>query len=469
MARPSRWMQFANNFNAMNSTLNQAFQKYEIGKINKQEFEDDDGNALEGDALSRARTDAMAGVYEKYGDAEKAMSLRAKGAELEGLMRTNRIGAATEDSQIYVQGEGAVQKLNSGIAANNASTAASNASTRLSNLQTENLQREVDYRDTLNNVLTSVGQMEFESEKDENAYLIKALKEANLPPETRQAALKSVMEFGSTAIALESQQIVAGAEKAIRKGNFVDWYNQEVADGFQLAVETVDGVTTAYATGDDGERRVVTRAEGTEGNAMVLNTLFQQVKDPANILGAAVDNLAYKQSKATLEQTKTKTDTMVSGMAVDAAQIERIASQINVDVAQVQNIQSQIGLRSAQALQVAAETQQLGVKTEKLQAEINNINSLISSRGIQDSLNAANVELVGANVALAKQKLVIQDPNREMSAPERQKFLETNFSKIVGQMYAVDPNTTAAQIDAARVAYFGAMTPEGVSHSEDEE
>ena len=300
MARPSRWMQFANNFNAMNSTLNQAFQKYEIGKINKQEFEDDDGNALEGDALARARTDAMAGVYEKYGDAEKAMSLRSKGAELEGLMRSNRIGAATEDSQIYVQGEGAVKKLNSGIAANNAATAASEASTRLSNLQADSAQQTIDYNNTLNSVLTNVGNMEFESEADENAYLVRALKEANLPPETRQAALKSVMEFGSTAIALESQQIVAGAEKAIRKGNFVDWYNQEVADGFQLAVETVDGVTTAYAVGDDGERRVVTRGEGEDG-ALMVHTLFKQVQEPG------MSKCRYRQPSQA-EQGDTRTD-----------------------------------------------------------------------------------------------------------------------------------------------------------------
>ncbi len=43
MARPSRWMQFTKNFNAMSQTFDDAFKNYEINKIKKQDyFEDED-------------------------------------------------------------------------------------------------------------------------------------------------------------------------------------------------------------------------------------------------------------------------------------------------------------------------------------------------------------------------------------------------------------------------------------------
>ncbi len=113
MARPSRWMQFTQNFNAMNSTMNDAFKKYETGKASKADYygdeEDDEGNKIKltGNALQSAKNNAMANIYEKYGDNEGAMKLRKSNEELQGLMRNNRIGDATELDQIYVQGKGA--------------------------------------------------------------------------------------------------------------------------------------------------------------------------------------------------------------------------------------------------------------------------------------------------------------------------------------------------------------------------
>ena len=113
MARPSRWMQFTQNFNAMNSTMNDAFKKYETGKASKSEdyFSDEldeEGNKvrLTGNDLKFAKNNAIADIYDKYGDQEGAMKLRTGNEELQGLMRNNRIGKATEADQIYIQGKG---------------------------------------------------------------------------------------------------------------------------------------------------------------------------------------------------------------------------------------------------------------------------------------------------------------------------------------------------------------------------
>ena len=110
-----------------------------------------------------------------------------------------------------------------------------------------------------------------------------------------------------------------------------------------------------------------------------------------------------------------------------------------------------------------------GLKQEKLKADIDNVRSQIKSRGLQDGLTEQNIALVGANVAIAKQNLMLEDPNREMTERERQEFLDKQFGSIVGRLFAADPETSDQTVMKARNAFYAAMTPEGVSHSEDEE
>lgn len=133
MARQSRWQQFANNFNAVYGTFNDAFQNIESARVMRQEFTDDAGNPLEGSALDRARYSALADIRTKYGDAAGGLALRANQAALESNTFNNDLNAATREQQTYLRGDGAVAGLNSEINARNASAAASMASANRTN------------------------------------------------------------------------------------------------------------------------------------------------------------------------------------------------------------------------------------------------------------------------------------------------------------------------------------------------
>lgn len=133
MARPSRWQQFANNFNAVYGTFNDAFQNIESTRVMRQEFTDDAGNPMTGSALDRARYSALADIRTKYGDAAGGLALRANQAALESNTFNNDLNAATRDQQTYLRGDGAVAGLNSEINSRNASAAASMASANRTN------------------------------------------------------------------------------------------------------------------------------------------------------------------------------------------------------------------------------------------------------------------------------------------------------------------------------------------------
>lgn len=409
MARPSRWQQFANNFNAMKGTLDTAFKQYDINKVNKQEFLDDQGNALEGDALSRARTDALAGVYEKWGDAEGALNLRAKGAELEGLMRSNRIGAATEQDQIYIQGAGARANLDSGIAANRASAGASAARARLSNLEAEGIINQRNFDNTLRGIMTEAGTMEFDSPDDENNWVTSRIRAADIPMAMKTSALTALNEFGSANLALESAAITRAANEALQGGlpTFADWYNTEIADGFQLelATDPDSGRVTAYAVtgeGDNVRRSEIASGEGDGAEMQILNSLYSQVTSPGNILGAAVDNLAYRRSQteaAAAERGLEKTDAEIEGIRARTA-----------------DTRSQTNWRE-------------GPLAEQTQAEIDNIRSQIQARGISSSLDNARIELIAEQVAQIKSEL---DPNRRLTQQE----IDREWASFAGRMAA---------------------------------
>ena len=289
MARPSRWMQFTQNFNAMNSTMNDAFKKYETGKASKSEDYygdevDDEGNKvkLTGNALKSAKNNAMADVYDKYGDVEGAMKMRTGNEKLQGLMRDNRIGTATEASRIQVEGKGAVSAQNAGIGASNAATGASEASTRLSTLQSDAAELAATRDTEMNSIFTSVGEQEFESDEDETAFLIDALGKSKLPPDMRNQALIAAKTFGSTGLAMESDRLVNLAGKAMQGGvsSFEKFYNNEISDGGTLDIVQEDGNTVAYVItgeGEDQTREVLFTGKGETGQMEVLNSLYQSV------------------------------------------------------------------------------------------------------------------------------------------------------------------------------------------------
>jgi hypothetical protein len=368
MARPSRWMQFTENFNAMNSTMNDAFKKYETGKASKSEdyFEDKpdaEGNQirLTGNKLQKAKNDAMAGIYEKYGDTDGAAKMRTDSATLEGLA---------------------------------AQTRASNAATTASELQSANLTRDNGYNDTIKAVLADVGKQEFGSQKEEDAYLLKALGGADLPPAMRNTALASVREFGGQALAMESDRLVAGAKESMRGGlgQFTDWYNNEVADGATVEYDTTDGVTTIYAVtgeGEDQKRVEIGRGEGEGGELQAANMLFARVQDPSTVMGAAMDNLAYRKTKqdATLKDQEIKEGT------------------INLDTLAEEN----------------------GLKVDVLQAQLADLKERTKQAGISGQLNQSQMGYLAAQTAQIKFNM---DPDRRLTRSE----IDKEWAKFTAKM-----------------------------------
>jgi hypothetical protein len=391
MARPSRWMQFTENFNAMNSTMNDAFKKYETGKASKSEdyFEDKpdaEGNQirLTGNKLQKAKNDAMAGIYEKYGDTDGAAKMRTDSATLEGLA---------------------------------AQTRASNAATTASELQSANLTRDNGYNDTIKAVLADVGKQEFGSQKEEDAYLLKALGGADLPPAMRNTALASVREFGGQALAMESDRLVAGAKESMRGGlgQFTDWYNNEVADGATVEYDTTDGVTTIYAVtgeGEDQKRVEIGRGEGEGGELQAANMLFARVQDPSTVMGAAMDNLAYRKTKqdATLKDQEIKEGT------------------INLDTLAEEN----------------------GLKVDVLQAQLADLKEQTKQRGISGQLNDKQMGYLAAQTAQIKFNM---DPDRRLTRSE----IDKEWAKFTAKMAI---NFSDEEIRGMQSMFYDSLTDE---------
>lgn len=399
MARPSRWMQFTQNFNAMNSTMNDAFKKYETGKASKSEDyyadeDDDDGNKvkLTGNDLKFAKNNAIADIYDKYGDQEGAMKLRTGNEELQGLMRNNRIGKATEADQTYIQGAGGRSKLDAGIAASNAAAGASDAASALSGYQLENLQFQRDRDDKLTSIFTGMGAQEFETDADETAYIVNQLQESGLPPNMINQGVEAFKTFGSNKIAMESDRLTRAAGNAMRGGvtAFENFYNNEISDGGMLDIVQEDGNTVAYVMtgeGEDQTREVLYTGKGETGQMEVLNSLYQSVKSPGEILEASVQNLSFKQGQATLGKTDAETALLgsrklseMSSTEVDKMQkgyVKAKTDEIKAKLKEMDGLglgaQQEIALEGMAALQRSAEfiaLSQQGELGAVMQAEI---------------------------------------------------------------------------------------------------
>ena len=386
MARPSRWMQFTQNFNAMNFTMNDAFKKYETGKASKSEDYfadelDDEGNKvkLSGNDLKFAKNNAIADIYDKYGDQEGAMKLRTGNEELQGLMRNNRIGKATEADQIYIQGEGGRAKLDAGIGASNAAASASQAASDLSEYQRENLERQRTRDDTLTSIFAGMGEQEFETDADETAYIVNQLQDSGLPPNMINQGIEAFKTFGSNKIAMESDRLTRAAGEAMRGGvtAFEKFYNSEVSDGGTLDIVQEDGNTVAYVMTGEGEnqtREVLYTGKGETGQMEVLNSLYQSVKSPGEILESAVQNLSFKQGQADLDKTGAETALLGSRKLSEMSQQEinemqsgyigAKTEQIRAQIEEMGGIglgkQQEIAMEGLAAMQRSAEFQALG-------------------------------------------------------------------------------------------------------------
>ncbi len=206
MARKSKWQNFAANFKAMNDTVTDFGKTVEVGRANKKDYFEEDGKTkLTGDALDTARNRALADIYTKYGDAEGGLALRKSGAELQGLNRTNRIGAATEDATIYAQGEGLIKSTDALINQRNAAANASNASGDVSRFELENLQSARAASDAVTKIFTDLGSVELDEGQSETDWVVNQLTNNEaIPLAQRQQAVAAFRQFGAEAIGAES-------------------------------------------------------------------------------------------------------------------------------------------------------------------------------------------------------------------------------------------------------------------------
>ena len=202
---------------------------------------------------------------------------------------------------------------------------------------------------------------------------------------------------------MESDRLVAGAQKSMRGGlgQFTDWYNKEVADGASVEYDTTDGVTTIYAVTGEGEdqRRVeIGRGEGEGGEMQAANMLFARVQDPSTVMGAAMDNLAYRKSKQE-EKAGEQQSTL------NQQEIEK--GEINLDTLAEEN----------------------GLKVDVLQAELAAIKERTKQAGISGQLNQSQMVYLAAQTAQINNNM---DPDRRLSMSEIDKEWAKFTAKMVG-------------------------------------
>jgi hypothetical protein len=432
MAKRSKWQQFADNFDAMNSTMNKGFSAYEINKLKKQDFfedeMDDDGNVigqkqLEGDALRMKQSSGIADIYDKYGMTDQASKMRVDSATLKGLQDTNSFNDLTVEDR--------AKKLR-------LENSKAETDQRLAGLQADAAEVTANDRKEVARITADAGKQEFGSQKEENAWLIDAFKNSGLSPKERTNSLKSIREFGAEAIAVEADRITQGATAAMREGlpGLTNYYNSQIADGQNLQIdEGEDGSMVAFlqsGTGENIKRTEIARGEGEDAGMQLQNSLFGMISDPSDVMGAAVKNLAYRQSRANLDKTQTDTKQGKKNIELTDSRIGEIAANVDLKEAQVQQIASSIKVDDARTLQIVAETTKAGVAIDKIQAEIKNINGQTANLGLKGQLDQAQVANLAAKTAQIKFNM---DPDRPLTRSEADKEWASYMAKLMAMGY----------------------------------
>jgi len=129
MARKSRWANFAESFNGTYGTLNNAFRNVQMGRAMSADYNDDEGNALTGDALDRARYKALADIETRYGRPTEGLALRSNQAALQATNFENDLNVELRPELLRQRGvlqSGEIESrigLNDANAYNSTSTA----------------------------------------------------------------------------------------------------------------------------------------------------------------------------------------------------------------------------------------------------------------------------------------------------------------------------------------------------------
>jgi len=387
MARKSAWADFSDNFNSVNSTLNSAFTKFETGKIKKKDYFGEDGTTrLEGDALIDAQQTDIANVMEKYGDTTGARQLRTDNVTLKGLMSDNRVKKETEQSRIDESAAG-VQLRQAQIGQANAAAAASNAQTTGLGLSNQAAQNQLNNDATMTDIFARAGAIEFESDEAQTAWMVDQFQNSNLPIAQQTEGLRALGEFGAEKLGLESARLITKLGKAIPKGvEAVEaFYNNEITDGAQLDIVEEDGTTVAYLITGEGEgqsRQVMYSADGETGKQQVMNYLMQQVKDPANLMSAVVDNLDAAKKVADVDNTEAGTGKTKADTDYVNATVGLVGKQIAQTVAKTDQVISATSLIDQQTF---TELQQQGktfAATALLEAQTDAIEAKIADGGV---------------------------------------------------------------------------------------
>lgn len=104
MARQSRWANFADSFGGVYGTLNSAFRNIQMGRAMNAEYKDDQGNALTGDALDKARYSALADIETRYGRAAEGLALRSNQAALQATNFENDLNVEIRPELVRQRG-----------------------------------------------------------------------------------------------------------------------------------------------------------------------------------------------------------------------------------------------------------------------------------------------------------------------------------------------------------------------------
>lgn len=125
MARKSRWASFADSFNGVYGSLTTAARSVQMGQAMRADYNDEEGNALTGDALDSARYKALADIETRYGRPAEGLALRSNQASLEATNFDNNLNVELRPELLRQRGT-----LQSGLMeaqTNNANASAANS------------------------------------------------------------------------------------------------------------------------------------------------------------------------------------------------------------------------------------------------------------------------------------------------------------------------------------------------------
>ena len=553
MARPSRWASFAESFNAMNGVVTGIGKQYEIARVNKKDyFEDDKKTKLKGDALATARERALSDIYTKYGDPAGGLAIRKAGAEAQTSDRVNRIGAATEDHQIYVnglgarnqlnadinrmnaaagassaaagasnaraegfrldnrvneatmenriyvEGQGAVNKLNAGIAASQAAEKASLSSSAFTDANTNKLRRDAASTEAVANILAGVDRS---GETSDEAATIDAMKriygDPTITPVDKKAAIAALKQFGQDKVLLEATEITNGLTAAALNGlsSYLEYYNENVGDKSSTlkSKKRKDGTIDVIAS--DGS--VVASGQGETADEQIINQLNAYATQ-GNVLGAAVENLQARKTEAEINQTLAKTELtqgqvdqlIIDGKFTEAqieltgknvilkqGQVDQLVLEANLTLAQIRSVDAGVRFTEEQILNMTARTKQVnattgklevdkelareqiylvkanvrnvdertakiiadvafneGVGLKKVNAEIERLKSLTDAAGVSKQVDEQNIKYLAAKIASVEQDTALNEPERPIGPVEKGRRVDKAWTALLGSI-----------------------------------